>query len=34
MYADKNVCVTGTIKEYKGRYEIDVTKPAEIVIEK
>ncbi|HSN09225.1 MAG TPA: hypothetical protein VLS85_09305 [Hanamia sp.] len=34
MYADKKVCVTGTIKEYKGRYEIDITQPAEITIEK
>lgn len=33
MYADKNVCVTGIIKEYKGRYEIDVTEPTEIAIE-
>ncbi len=33
MYDNKNVCVTGIIKEYKGRYEIDVTQPAEIVIE-
>jgi DNA/RNA endonuclease YhcR with UshA esterase domain len=33
MYENKNVCVTGTIKEYKGRYEIDVTTPAEIAIE-
>ncbi len=33
MYADKNVCVTGTIKEYKGRYEIEVTQPAEIAVQ-
>ena len=33
MYENKNVCVTGIIKEYKGRYEIDVTAPAEIAIE-
>ena len=33
MYADKNVCVTGTIKEYKGRYEIEVTQPGEIVVQ-
>ena len=33
IYENKNVCVTGTIKEYKGRYEIDVTGPAAIAIE-
>lgn len=33
MYENKNVCVTGTIKEYKGRYEIEVTKPAEITVQ-
>lgn len=33
MYENKNVCVTGVIKEYKGRYEIDVTNPAAIAIE-
>jgi aspartyl/asparaginyl-tRNA synthetase len=32
MYSDKNVCVTGTIKEYKGRYEIEVSNPRQIVI--
>lgn len=33
MYNDKNVCVTGTIKEYKGRYEIEVSNPGQITIQ-
>ncbi len=33
MYTDKNICVTGTIVEYKGRYEIDVTKPTQIAVQ-
>ena len=33
MYENKQVCLTGTIKEYKGRYEIEVTKPSEIIIQ-
>jgi len=33
MYDNKNICVSGTIKEYKGRYEIEVYNPAQIEIE-
>lgn len=32
MYADKDICVTGTIKEYKGKTEIIVSDPAQIII--
>ena len=30
MYDNKNICVSGKIKEYKGRYEIEVYDPAEV----
>lgn len=33
LYADKQICVTGVIKEYKGKLEIDVEAPKEIVVE-
>lgn len=33
MYDNKNICVSGKIKEYKGRYEIEVYDPAQIAIE-
>lgn len=33
LYTGKNICVTGTIKEYKGKAEIVITKAEEIVIE-
>ena len=33
MYDNKNICVTGKIREYKGRYEIEVYNPAQIVTE-
>lgn len=33
LYADKQICVTGVIKEYKGKLEIDVDSPKEIAVE-
>jgi hypothetical protein len=33
VYDNKNICVTGTIKEYKGKPEIIVTGPQDISIE-
>lgn len=33
MYDNKNICVTGSIKEYKGRDEIEVRDPRQITIE-
>lgn len=33
LYADKQICVTGVIKEYKGKLEIDVESSKEIVLE-
>lgn len=33
VYADKQICVTGMIKEYKGKLEIDVESPKEIVVQ-
>ena len=32
MYADKEICVTGVIKEFKGKNEIVVSAPSAIVI--
>lgn len=32
MYADKEICVTGVIKEYKGKAEIIVNKPEEMEV--
>jgi hypothetical protein len=34
LYANKKLCVTGTIELFKGKAEIVVTKPEEIVLEK
>jgi DNA/RNA endonuclease YhcR with UshA esterase domain len=33
MYDGKNVCVTGILKDFKGKPEIVITKPEEIVIQ-
>ena len=33
IYDNKTVCVTGTIKEYKGKPEIIITKPQDISIQ-
>lgn len=33
LYNNQPVCVTGTIKEYKGKVEIVITKPAELVLQ-
>jgi len=33
LYTDKNICVTGTIKEYKGKPEIIITRPQDILIQ-
>lgn len=33
LYADKNICVTGIIKEYQGKPEIIVSSPDEIKIQ-
>jgi DNA/RNA endonuclease YhcR with UshA esterase domain len=33
MYDDKNICVTGTLKEYNGKPEIIVSKPEDIIIQ-
>lgn len=33
MYNDKNICVTGVVKEYKGKPEIIVTSPDQITIQ-
>lgn len=33
LYSDKQICVTGVIKEYKGKWEIDVETPKDITIE-
>ena len=30
MYADKNICVTGVIKEFNGKLEIIVARPSNI----
>ena len=32
MYRDKNICVKGKIEEYKGKPQIIVEKPADIII--
>ena len=32
MYADKEICVTGVIKEFKGKNEIIVSNPSQIVL--
>jgi DNA/RNA endonuclease YhcR with UshA esterase domain len=33
LYNNKNICVTGTLIEYKGKPEIVVTSPSEITIQ-
>ena len=33
MYADKQICVTGFIKQYKGKEEIIVSHPEEIKVQ-
>lgn len=33
LYTGKKICVTGIVREYKGKAEIIVTKPDEIIIE-
>ena len=33
LYADKNICVTGLIKEFNGKPEIIVSKPGDIIIQ-
>ena len=33
IYDNKTVCVTGTIKEYKGKPEIIITRPQDISIQ-
>jgi len=33
LYNNKNICVTGTIKEYKGKPEIVITRPQDISIQ-
>jgi hypothetical protein len=33
-YANKQICVTGTIADFKGKLQIMVTKPSDIVVEK
>jgi hypothetical protein len=34
MYRNRHICVTGVIKTYKGRPEIVVTAPAQIVVKR
>ena len=33
LYGNKSICVTGAIKEYKGKAEIIVSKPDQIKVE-
>ena len=33
LYSDKNICVSGTIKEYNGKPEIIISKPEDITIQ-
>jgi DNA/RNA endonuclease YhcR with UshA esterase domain len=33
MYNNKNICVTGILKDYKGKTEIIITKPADIKVQ-
>jgi DNA/RNA endonuclease YhcR with UshA esterase domain len=32
LYANKKLCVTGEIKEFKGKIEIAITKPDDIKV--
>ncbi|MFL9482698.1 hypothetical protein ACI6Q2_07945 [Chitinophagaceae bacterium LWZ2-11] len=33
LYANKNICITGEVKEFKGKAEIIVTKPEDITVD-
>lgn len=33
LYGNQQVCVTGTLKEYKGKMEIIITKPEELAVQ-
>ena len=33
LYNNKNICVTGAVKEYNGKPEIIITKPEEIIVQ-
>jgi DNA/RNA endonuclease YhcR with UshA esterase domain len=33
LYTDKNICVTGTLKEYNNKPEIIISKPEDIIIQ-
>jgi DNA/RNA endonuclease YhcR with UshA esterase domain len=33
LYANKKICVTGKVEDFKGKAEIVITKPEEIVIQ-
>jgi DNA/RNA endonuclease YhcR with UshA esterase domain len=33
LYSDKNICVTGTLKEYNNKPEIIISKPEDIIIQ-
>jgi len=33
LYENKKVCATGILKDYKGKVEIEITKPEEIIIQ-
>ena len=33
LYANKQICVTGTLAEYKGKPQIVVTRPDEIIVQ-
>jgi DNA/RNA endonuclease YhcR with UshA esterase domain len=33
LYTDKNICVTGTLKEYNNKPEIIISKPEQITIQ-
>ncbi len=33
LYGNQKVCVTGRIKEYKGKPEIIISKPEELVVQ-
>jgi DNA/RNA endonuclease YhcR with UshA esterase domain len=33
LYGNQKICVTGVVKEYKGKTEINVSKPEDIVVD-
>ena len=33
LYENKKVCATGILKEYKGKVEIEITRPEEIIVQ-